>query len=216
MSEPTIPVSERPVTLVSRSASTGTLSIWIFDAEDAAARALRSCESAQRQGRLRITDSAVVQWPSRDGRPTGYQSGTADGSAELSGAFWGLVFSAVCLAPLAGLSWPIWPPDGLERIGLPGHLLEQLQLLIRPGVSALFVLSADADLARIRVAATRPDRRPPRSLAARLSPEQDRLLHRAFGTGECTEATMNATSNANTDATDRPSSEAELKSRPVH
>ncbi|WP_395729705.1 DUF1269 domain-containing protein [Nakamurella sp.] len=208
MSNTTIPAGKRHAIADSRSTSVATLSVWIFGTADAAALALRSCESAQRQGRLRISDSAVVQWPPDHGRPSGYQCGTADGSAELSGAFWGLVFGAVLLAPLAGLSGPIWPPDGLDRIGLPGPLLEKLQLLIRPGVSALFVLS-DADLARIRLAAMRADRagRPPHCVAARLSREQSRLLRRAFGTGERIEADADATGTGG---------EAELKSLPLH
>jgi uncharacterized membrane protein len=97
-----------------------------------------------------------------------------DGSAALSGAFWGLLFGSQLLAPLAGLPTPVWPPDGLARIGFPEALLRVIRARTRPGTSALFVLGPG------RPALDLPCNT--RAMTHRLTVEQEAALQRAFGT----------------------------------
>ena len=155
-----------------------TLSVWRFPTVDGAARALRTLETEQTRRRLTIADSAVVEWPPADRRPTAYQAGTVDGATTLSGAFWGLLIGTLFLAPLAGLTGPAWPPDGLARIGLPEGLLDQIRDNVHPGSSALFVLGTDTATERLRKLLPTPP------LTSVLGPDQEAALHLAFGSEE--------------------------------
>lgn len=158
-----------------------TLSVWTFVGAGDAAEALRVLERQQTRGRLVIDDCAVVGWRHGHPRPLGFQAGTADGDAALSGAFWGMLFGSQFLAPLAGPSAPRWSPHGLEHLGFPGPLLEVVRRRTRPGTSGLFVLSGESaatdlrDLLQVVDRGTQP-------LTHRLSTHQEAALRRAFGT----------------------------------
>lgn len=76
-----------------------TLSIWRYDAVDRAEAALRILERLQHRGRIAIDDAAVIAWGAADRRPRTYQTGAVDGTAALSGSFWGLLFALAFLLP---------------------------------------------------------------------------------------------------------------------
>ena len=123
-----------------------TFSVWTFTDPDGAASALRVIERLQTRRRLAIDDAAVVSWPAGKHRPYSYQAGTIDGTAALSGAFWGLLFGSLFLVPLATPAGHASPPAGLARAGLPEDLLGQLRSTITAGTSALFLLASQAAL----------------------------------------------------------------------
>ena len=123
-----------------------TFSVWTFDHPGGAASALRVIERLQTRRRLAIDDAAVVSWPAGKHRPYSYQAGTIDGTAALSGAFWGLLFGSLFLVPLATPAGRTSPPAGLARAGLPEDLLGQLRRTITAGTSALFLLASQAAL----------------------------------------------------------------------
>src|ERR1700761_7722821 len=118
-----------------------TLSVWTFGTADGAAGALRVIERLQTRRRLSIEDAAVVTWPAGKYRPYSYQAGTIDGTAALSGAFWGLLFGLLFLLPLADPAGAASRPAGLARAGLPDDLLRQLRGTVTAGTSALFLLA---------------------------------------------------------------------------
>ena len=117
------------------------LGVWTFDDPDGAASALRVIERLQTRRRLSIADAAVVSWPAAKHRPYSYQAGAIDGTAALSGAFWGWLFASLFLVPLID---PATRPAGLTGAGLPDDLLRQLRSMVTPGSSALFVLASEA------------------------------------------------------------------------
>ena len=123
-----------------------TFSVWTFTYPGGAASALRVIERLQTRRRLAIDDAAVVSWPAGKHRPYSYQAGTIDGTAALSGAFWGLLFGSLFLVPLATPAGRTSPPAGLARAGLPEDLLGQLRRTITAGSSALFLLASQAAL----------------------------------------------------------------------
>ena len=95
-----------------------------------------------------------MSWPAGKHRPYSYQAGTIDGTAALSGAFWGMLFGGLFLMPLAD---PDPDPDaaaarpgGLARTGLSDDLLQELRRTITPGTSALFLLAGKTALHTIR------------------------------------------------------------------
>jgi uncharacterized membrane protein len=163
-----------------------TLSVWAFADVDGAARGLRVLERLQTRGRLVISDSAVAERSETALRPVTYQTGVVDGDALLSGAFWGLLFSLLYLAPIAGLTGPAWPPDGLARIGLPEEMLSRIREQTTPGTSLLFLLSSESALEQVRSALASPedDALRPLCVSSSMTTAQALALHRAFGAGE--------------------------------
>lgn len=124
-----------------------TMSIWRFDARDDAEFSLRALERLQTRRLVVINDVAVVAWRAGARRPHCYQVGTADGSTTLSGAFWGLLFGLLFLLPLIG---PVDNAAVLARVGLSDEFLQQVRNRITAGTSALFLLTHDTVVDRIR------------------------------------------------------------------
>lgn len=160
-----------------------TLSTWRFATAEGAEAALPTLERLQHRQWVTVDDVAVVAWPATGGRPRTYQVGTAAGDTALSGAFWGLLFGLALLLPLADDAAGI-PPDaaaGLSRVGVPDEFLQRLRDRIVPGTSALFLLSTDDELERLReaFAGTEAD-----LLVSDLDREQDAALRRAFDAGD--------------------------------
>lgn len=155
-----------------------TVSAWIFSHPGGAARALRVVERLQTRRRLAIEDAAVVSWPAGKHRPYSHQAGTIDGTAALSGAFWGLLFGELFLLPLADPDGAASRTVGLDRAGLPDDLLDQLRSTVIAGTSALFLLSGSAALDTIgeAVSISRSE-----LLATTLGAEQEKILRHVFG-----------------------------------
>jgi uncharacterized membrane protein len=155
-----------------------TLSIWTFGTPSGAAGALRVIERLQTRRRLFIEDAAVVSWLPGKHRPYSYQAGTIDGTAALSGAFWGLLFGGLFLLPLADPDGAASRPGGLERTGLPDDLLAELRRTITAGTSALFLLADETALVVIRGGGefSRSD-----LLVTTLGTDQEKVLRHVFG-----------------------------------
>jgi len=159
-----------------------TLSTWRFATAEGAEAALRTLERLQYRQWVTVEDVAVVAWPAGAGRPRSYQVGNAAGSAALSGAFWGLLFGLVFLLPLAGsaadaASGERDPAADLSRVGFPEEFLQRLRDRIAPGTSALFLLSTEDQLDRLREAFTGTEAD---LLVSELDRQQDAALRRAF------------------------------------
>jgi uncharacterized membrane protein len=154
------------------------LSVWTFGTTDGAAAALRIIERLQTRRRLSVEDAAVVSWPAGQHRPYSYQAGTIDGTAALSGAFWGLLFGSLFLLPLADPDGAATRPAGLARTGLSDELLAELRRTITAGTSALFLLAGHPALEVIREGAefSRSD-----LLVTTLGAEQEKVLWHVFG-----------------------------------
>jgi uncharacterized membrane protein len=157
--------------------SASALSVWTFGTADGAAGALRVIERLQTRRRLSVEDAAVVTWPAGKYRPYSYQAGTIDGTAALSGAFWGLLFGSLFLLPLADPATAT-QPTGLAAAGLPDDLLRQLRGTVTAGTSALFLLAGPAAVQTIREGAglSRSD-----LIVTTLAADQERVLRHVFG-----------------------------------
>jgi uncharacterized membrane protein len=155
-----------------------TLSVCTFGTADGAAGALRVIERLQTRQRLAIEDAAVVTWPAGQHRPYSYQAGTIDGTAALSGAFWGLLFGGLFLLPLADPDGAASRPGGLAAAGLSDDLLAELRRTITAGTSALFLLAGQTALEVIREGAgfSRSD-----LLVTTLGADQEEVLRHVFG-----------------------------------
>jgi uncharacterized membrane protein len=154
------------------------LSVLTFDDTGGAGHALRVIERLQTRRRLAIEDAAVVSWPAGQHRPYSYQAGTIDGTAALTGAFWGLLFGSLFLVPLADPVGAADQPAGLARVGLPDGRLRQLRGTITAGMSALFVL---ADMAALDTIGEETSISRVELLVITLDAGHDQVLRYVFG-----------------------------------
>lgn len=146
-----------------------TLSIWRYDTADRAEAALRTVERLQHRGRITIDDAALIAWDTAARRPRTFQTGTVDGTAALSGAFWGLLFALAFLLPEPGTS--------AADVGLSDGLLRTLRARIGPGTSALFVLTDHDAPDELRAALAEDD---VELFVHHLDPAQQAALRHAF------------------------------------
>ena len=156
-----------------------TMSVWTFASAPGAEEALHSLERLQTLGAIVIEDASVVVWASAQRRPQTYQAGTVDGGGALCGAFWGLVFSVLFLLPHLGgtAEGDGGVVAGLARVGLPDEFLGRVRARVAPGTSALFLLTAAAELGPLRAAL---DGRYADVLLSVLAQQEERVLRLAF------------------------------------
>lgn len=159
-----------------------TLTVWRFDDPDGAEAAGRTLGELEQQGALRLMDAAVVTWPAGASRPRSSQVLTRAATGALGGSFWGLLFGIIFFAPLLGLA--VGAATGalggsLRDAGISDAFIQQVRDEVTPGTSALFVMTSDVDLDRVRDAFLAHS---PTLIHTNLTPEQDAALREYFGT----------------------------------
>ena len=104
---------------------------------------------------MSIHDAAIVTWPADLRKPMTRQLHSLAGAAALGGAFWGLLFGLIFLVPLLGAA--IGAATGaltgaLTDVGIDDGFIREVREKVTPGTSALFVMTSDAVLERVRAA----------------------------------------------------------------
>jgi uncharacterized membrane protein len=161
-----------------------TLTVWKFGTPTAADEALATLKQLQRQELIKIQDGAVISWPAGARKPKTRHLSDMTGMGALGGAFWGFLFGLIFFIPLLGAAL------GAAGAALGGHLahfgidegfIRQVREKVTPGTSALFVLSSDAVLDRLRPAFAGWDAE---LLQTNLSPDEEARLRETFAEGE--------------------------------
>lgn len=157
-----------------------TLSVWRFDTAEGADQAVGTLEDLAKQQVIRIFDGATVSWAEGAKRPKTRQLHNLAGAGALGGAFWGLLFGLLFFVPLLGMA--IGAAAGalsgsLTNVGIDDDFIKRTRDQITPGTSALFVMSRDAVLDKVKAAF--PGERP-ELLFTNLSDEQEKALREAF------------------------------------
>ncbi len=157
-----------------------TLTVWRFDDERGAQEASRTLAGLERDGALRVLDAAVVTWPTGAPRPRAAHVPSATAGGALGGSFWGLLFGIIFFAPVLGLA--VGAAAGalsgsLREAGIGEAFLQQVRDEVTPGTSALFVMTSDVALERVRAAFVAHH---PSLLHTDLTPEQDAALREYF------------------------------------
>jgi uncharacterized membrane protein len=153
-----------------------TLTAWMFPTPTGADEALTPLDALRHDGLVTVHDAATVSWPvDRKGPRTTTEPGFA-GTAALGGAFWGLLFGLVFFVPLLGIAAGAFIGSRAFP-GIDPHFIDTVRANVRPGTSALFVLSSDAVLDRVHE--TFPGQ-PAELVTTHLSPEDDARLRDAF------------------------------------
>jgi uncharacterized membrane protein len=132
-----------------------TLTVWRFESADGAEQALRTLEQLQKEDVIDVNDGAIVSWPEGAKRPKTTQMHSLAAGGALGGAFWGMLFGLIFFIPLIGLA--VGAAAGalggaLTDVGIDDDFIAQVRKEITPGTSALFLLSSNAVLDKVKPA----------------------------------------------------------------
>ena len=158
-----------------------TLTVWEFDSPHGAESASKTLQDLSRQNLIVVHDAAVVQWEEGQKKPKTRQLHNLTGAGALGGAFWGMLFGLIFLVPLLGAV--IGAASGalsgsLADVGIDDKFIGEVREKVTPGTSALFVLSSDAVLDKVRDAFAADK---PQLIFANLDESQERALREVFG-----------------------------------
>jgi uncharacterized membrane protein len=157
-----------------------TLSVWKFDTPDGAEKAVGTLQDLAKQQLISVHDAATVSWPVGARKPKTRQINDLVGAGALGGAFWGMLFGLLFLVPLLGAA--IGAAAGalagkFSDVGISDDFVKRTRDEVTPGTSALFVLTTDAVLDRVKQAFSG---RQAELLFTNLSAEQESKLREAF------------------------------------
>ena len=158
----------------------GTLTVWKFDTADGAEQATATLQGLAAKHLITIHDAATVTWENGKKKPKTRQLHNLAGAGALGGAFWGMLFGLIFFVPLLGAA--IGAASGalagsLQDVGIDDGFINRVRDEVTPGTSALFVMSSDAVMDRVRdaFAGQRPE-----LIFTNLSGEQEAAIREVF------------------------------------
>jgi uncharacterized membrane protein len=130
-----------------------TLTATKFPTPQGADEALDTLQKLQSQQLIQILDAAVVSWEVGRKKPKTRELRNLKGAGALGGGFWGLLFGLIFFIPILGLA--VGAATGalmgsLGDAGISKEFVEDVRQKVTPGTSALFLLSANAVVDRVR------------------------------------------------------------------
>jgi uncharacterized membrane protein len=157
-----------------------SMTVWKFPTPYGADAALEKLEKLEVQQLLVLQDAAVVSWEAGKKKPKTRQLHDTTTRGALGGGFWGLLFGLIFFVPFLGLA--IGAASGalfgsLADVGISDSFINSVRDRVTPGTSALFLLSSDAVLDRVR------DEFPGNEaelISTNLSAEQEAKLREVF------------------------------------
>jgi uncharacterized membrane protein len=157
-----------------------TLTVWKFDTAAGAEKAEQTLFDLAKQGLIKVQDAATVTWEEGK-KPKTKQAASLIGAGAMGGAFWGFLFGLIFFVPLLGLA--IGAATGalsgsLADVGISDDFIKSVRDQVKPGTSALFVLSSDAVLDKVHEAFEGQNME---LIQTNLSNEAEASLRRAFG-----------------------------------
>jgi uncharacterized membrane protein len=132
-----------------------TMTVWKFPTPEGAEIAERTLKDLQSKELIKIHDAALVTFPEGAKKPKTRQLNSLAATGALGGAFWGMLFGLIFFVPLLGLAVGagIGALTGsLTDVGIDDRFIRQMRDEIKPGTSALFVLSSDAVIDKVKEA----------------------------------------------------------------
>jgi uncharacterized membrane protein len=158
-----------------------SLTVWKFETAGGAQEALDKLVSLSKQQLITVQDAAIVSWEEGKKKPKTKQAVNLAGAGALQGAFWGMLFGLIFFIPFFGLA------VGAAMGALSGHFadygiddefIEGVRSKVTEGTSALFLLSSDAVVDKVKDAfeGTKME-----LIQSNLTAEQEATLREAFG-----------------------------------
>ncbi|TVZ04866.1 DUF1269 domain-containing protein [Trebonia kvetii] len=157
-----------------------SLTVWKFSTPYGAEAAMEKLEALQSQQLITVQDAAVVSWDEGKKKPKTHQLHDTKKGGALGGGFWGLLFGLIFFVPILGLA--IGAATGalfgsLADVGISDSFIKSVRDQVTPGTSALFLLSSDAVMDRLREEFPAHDAE---LISTNLSTEQEAKLREAF------------------------------------
>ena len=157
------------------------LTVWRFDTTEGAGQAAEILRDLARADMIVLEDAATVVWDEGRSKPRTHQLTSTTGAGALGGGFWGLLFGLIFFVPLLGAA--IGAATGalagsLADVGIDDGFINRVRDQVTPGTSALFVMTSDAVLERVRDVFADGPRAD--LIFTDLSPEQEAALRDVF------------------------------------
>jgi uncharacterized membrane protein len=157
-----------------------TLTVWRFDTATGADEATERLRMLAKQELITVHDAATVSWPAGAKKPKTQQMHNLASAGALGGAFWGMLFGLIFFMPLLGMA--LGAATGalggsLGDVGIDDDFIKRVRDEITPGKSALFALTSDAVVDKVRDAFRDS---PGELLFTNLSGEQEKALRDVF------------------------------------
>jgi|SRR5215469_10912253 len=157
-----------------------TLTAWKFVTPYGADDALMTLEKLQTEQLIQIQDAAVVSWEPGRSKPKTHEMHSTKKTGSLGGAFWGFLFGLIFFIPILGLA--IGAATGalfgsLADVGISDQFINSVREKVTPGTSALFLLSSDAVIDRVKAEFPGNEAE---LISTNLSREQEDKLREAF------------------------------------
>ena len=141
-------------------------------------------QALQSQQLINIQDAAVVSWETGKKKPKTRQLNNLTGAGALGGAFWGMLFGLLFFVPLLGaaVGAAVGAMTGsMSDVGINDSFINGVKQRVTPGTSALFLLTSDALVDRVKDVFSGMDAE---LIASNLSGEQEAKLREAFAEEE--------------------------------
>lgn len=157
-----------------------TLTVFKFPTAEGAEQTLSKLEDLQKRQLITILDAAIVTWPADKKKPKTRQLYNLAGAGALTGAFWGMLFGLIFLMPFMGAL--IGAAAGaisasFADVGIDDNFIKEVREKVVPGTSALFLMSANEVVDRIRSEIGHLDAE---LIASNLSTDQEARLREIF------------------------------------
>ncbi|MCG8346933.1 MAG: DUF1269 domain-containing protein [Chloroflexales bacterium] len=157
-----------------------TLTVLKFPTVTGAEQTLSILGDLQKQQLITIIDAATVIWPTDKKNPKTQQLHNLAAAGALGGVFWGMLFGLLFFMPFLGAA--IGAATGalagaFSDIGIDDNFIKEVREKVAPGTSALFLMSSDAVLDRVRDALQGQQFE---LIASNLSNEQEAKLKEYF------------------------------------
>jgi uncharacterized membrane protein len=156
------------------------LTVWKFDTPDGADRAEEVLTGLAKQQLIEIKDAATVSWPPDRKKPKTRQLSNLTGVGAGWGALWGVLFGLIFFVPLLGaaIGAGLGALAGhFSNVGIDDDFVKAVRERVMPGTSALFLLSENAVIEKIRPALESLN---PQLISTNLTDEQEQQLRSAF------------------------------------
>lgn len=157
-----------------------TLTVWKFHDADGAERVRDTMMALQKQELVTIHDAAIVTWPTDKKKPKTKQLVPTTGAGAAGGAFWGLLFGLIFFVPFFGMAFgaAMGALGGSMRdFGIDDDFIDSVREQVTQGTSALFLLSSDAVVDRVKQALADEDME---LITTNLSTEDEEALAELF------------------------------------
>ncbi len=157
-----------------------TLTVWKFPTPHGADEAEYTLKTLESAGLIKLYDAAVVSWNLGAKKPKTRQLKSLKSSGMLGGSFWGLLFGLLFFVPILGVAVgaTLGALSGsLSDVGIDDEFISSVRAQVTPGTSALFVMSSDAVLDKVKEAFAGQDME---LISTNLTSDQEQALQRAF------------------------------------